>query len=132
MKKYIEKSVLEASIERISISFDIFENIYISFSGGKDSTVMLHLVMNEAIKRNRKVGLFIVDLEAQYADTIKHIQNCVKLYEKHLDIHWFCPELLLRNSVSNFTSFAFAIVPPFNYFSIYPFVILSSTFNSIK
>jgi predicted phosphoadenosine phosphosulfate sulfurtransferase len=102
MKKYIEKSVLEASIERISISFDIFENIYISFSGGKDSTVMLHLVMNEAIKRNRKVGLFIVDLEAQYADTIKHIQNCVKLYEKHLDIHWFCPELLLRNSVSNF------------------------------
>jgi predicted phosphoadenosine phosphosulfate sulfurtransferase len=102
MKKYIDKSVLEASIERISISFDIFENIYISFSGGKDSTVMLHLVMNEAIKRNRKVGLFIVDLEAQYADTIKHIQNCVKMYEKYLDIHWFCPELLLRNSVSNF------------------------------
>lgn len=102
MKKYIDKSVLEASVERISISFDIFENIYISFSGGKDSTVMLHLVMNEAIKRNRKVGLFIVDLEAQYADTIKHIQNCVKMYEKYLDIHWFCPELLLRNSVSNF------------------------------
>lgn len=102
MKKFINKSVLEASIERISISFDIFENIYISFSGGKDSTVMLHLVMQEAIKRNRKVGLFIVDLEAQYADTIKHIQNCVHLYQKYLDIHWFCPELLLRNSVSNF------------------------------
>ena len=102
MKKYINQSVLQASIERISISFDIFENIYVSFSGGKDSTVMLHLVMQEAMKRNRKVGLFIVDLEAQYADTIKHIQNCVNLYKKYLDIHWFCPELLLRNSVSNF------------------------------
>lgn len=102
MKKYINKNVFEASIERISIAFDQFEKLYISFSGGKDSTVMLHLVMSEAIKRNRKVGLFIVDLEAQYSDTIKHITSCVEMYEKYIDLHWICPELLLRNSVSNY------------------------------
>jgi len=35
----------------------------VSFSGGKDSTVMLHLVMDEAIKRGRRVGVFIIDME---------------------------------------------------------------------
>ena len=54
-------NVYEAAQERISWSFDYFEKLYVSFSGGKDSTTMLHLVMKEAIKRNQKVGLFIVD-----------------------------------------------------------------------
>ena len=48
------KSVLIASQDRISYTFDKFEKIYISLSGGKDSTVMFHLVIAEAIKRNRK------------------------------------------------------------------------------
>lgn len=102
MKKYANINVLEAAKRRICKSFDMFERIYISFSGGKDSTVMLHLVMQEAIKRNRKVGVFIVDLEAQYSDTIKHLNQCVKMYYEHIDLHWLCPELLLRNAVSNF------------------------------
>ena len=61
-KKYIQQNVLSASKERIKSIFDDFEKIYISFSGGKDSTVMTHLVMQEAIKRGRKVGLLIIDL----------------------------------------------------------------------
>ena len=48
-KLYNSKSVLQASKERISQVFDHFERIYISFSGGKDSTIMLHLAMEEAI-----------------------------------------------------------------------------------
>jgi predicted phosphoadenosine phosphosulfate sulfurtransferase len=102
MKKYINKTVLEATKERISLAFDEFEKLYVSFSGGKDSTVMLHLVMQEAIKRNQTVGVLIIDLEAQYADTIEHIKECVLMYEKHIDLHWVCAELLLRNAVSNF------------------------------
>jgi predicted phosphoadenosine phosphosulfate sulfurtransferase len=102
MKKYIDQNVLSASKERISKTFDMFEKIYISFSGGKDSTVMLHLVMEEAISRGVKVGLLIIDLEAQYEDTINHINSCVSMYQEHIDLHWFCGELLLRNAVSNF------------------------------
>jgi predicted phosphoadenosine phosphosulfate sulfurtransferase len=102
MKNRISISVLEATKNRISKSFDLFDKLYISFSGGKDSTVMLHLVMEEAIKRKRKVGVLIIDLEAQYNDTIDHINRCVRTYEKHIDLHWFCGELLLRNAVSNF------------------------------
>jgi len=93
---------LEASKDRVSKVFDDFEKIYISFSGGKDSSVMTHLVMEEAIKRDRKVGLLIIDLEAQYADTIKHIEHMVDLYKDHIDLHWVCLPMLLRNAVSNY------------------------------
>lgn len=101
-KRYIEKNVLEASKDRISKIFDNFERYYISFSGGKDSTVMTHLVMDEAIRRNKKVGLLIIDLEAQYSHTIDHIIEMVEKYKDYIDLHWFCGELLLRNAVSDF------------------------------
>ena len=102
MKKTLEISVLEASKNRISKVFDDFERIYISFSGGKDSTVMTHLVLDEAMKRNRVVGLLIIDLEAQYTETIKHIEAIVEQYKENIDLHWICGEILLRNGVSDF------------------------------
>jgi len=63
---------------------------------------MTHLVLDEAIKRNRKVGLLIIDLEAQYSQTISHIEEMVEQYKDHIELHWFCGELLLRNAVSDF------------------------------
>jgi predicted phosphoadenosine phosphosulfate sulfurtransferase len=102
IKKYQQFSVLTATRERIRKVFDDFEKIYISFSGGKDSSVMTHLVLEEAIKRNRKVCLLIIDLEAQYQDTIKHIELMVEQYKDHIDLHWVCVPLLLRNAVSNY------------------------------
>lgn len=101
-KVYLKESVLDAARKRIEKAFDMFERLYISFSGGKDSSVMMHLVMEEAIKRNRKVGVLIIDLEAQYADTIKHIEEMIEEYKDHIDLHWFCGQLLLRNAVSNY------------------------------
>jgi len=41
-------------------------------------------------------------LEAQYADTIAHIEQMVEMYKDNIDLHWFCGQLLLRNAVSNF------------------------------
>jgi predicted phosphoadenosine phosphosulfate sulfurtransferase len=101
-KRYTDISVYKASKDRVSKIFDSFEKVYISFSGGKDSTVMTHLVMDEAIKRGRKVGLLIIDLEAQYKHTIDHVREIVELYKDHIELHWFCGELLLRNAVSDF------------------------------
>ena len=101
-KVYLEISVLDAARQRISKSFDMFERLYISFSGGKDSSVMFHLVAQEARNRNRKIGVLIIDLEAQYRDTIQHIEEMVLMYEDCIDLHWICPELLLRNAVSNY------------------------------
>lgn len=102
IKEYQTYNVLVAARQRIKTVFDEFEKIYVSFSGGKDSTVMLHLVIEEAQKRNVKVGVLIIDLEAQYYDTIKHLENIVELYKDNIDLHWVCLPLLLRNAVSNF------------------------------
>lgn len=101
-KNYILQNVLDASTERVSYIFDHFEKIYISFSGGKDSTVMMHIVMKEAIRRGRIVGVLIIDLEAQYKYTIEHLEEMVEKYRANIDLHWFCGELLLRNAVSDF------------------------------
>ena len=104
MSKKIELdiNVLEAAKIRVSKVFDDFDRIYISFSGGKDSTVMSHLVLEEAKKRGVKVGLLIIDLEAQYKATIDHIEEMIEMYKDNIDLHWFCGELLLRNGVSDF------------------------------
>ena len=102
VKKFQKHSVLSASRERIRRVFDDFDKIYISFSGGKDSSVMTHLVMQEAAKRGRIVGLLIIDLEAQYQDTISHIETMIDMYRENIDLHWVALPLLLRNAVSNY------------------------------
>jgi len=94
--------VLQAARDRVKYTFDHFEKIYVSFSAGKDSSVMLHLVMEEAIKRNRKVGVLLIDLEAQYQLTIKHAEEMFDLYSEHIIPYWVCLPIKLRNSVSNY------------------------------
>ena len=44
MKKYLEKNVYEALQDRLKFIFDNFDNIYVSFSGGKDSGLLLNMV----------------------------------------------------------------------------------------
>jgi len=99
-KHYLPENVLDAAHDRINYTFDNFERIYVSFSAGKDSTLMLHLVMEEAIKRNRKVGVMLVDLEGQYKLTIEHIKNCFEIYKDHIEVYWVCLPIALRNAVS--------------------------------
>jgi predicted phosphoadenosine phosphosulfate sulfurtransferase len=101
-KKYLNINVLDAARQRIAWTFDTFSKIYVSFSGGKDSSVMLHLVMDEAIKRDRKVGVLFVDLEAQYKITIQHIEDMYKHYAHHIESYWVSLPIALRNAVSQY------------------------------
>ena len=104
-KYFLEQNVLQASIDRIKWTFDNFEKVYLSFSAGKDSTVMLHLTMDEAKKRNVKIGLLIVDLEGQYKLTIDHIKACIEEYKDYIDLYWVCLPIHLRNAVSVYEPF---------------------------
>lgn len=102
LKNFTNKNVLTAAKERISKTFDDFEKIMISFSGGKDSSVMFHLVMEEAVLRGRKVGVMLIDFEAQYQNTVDHAKEMFELYRDHIDLHWICLPIKLRNAVSNY------------------------------
>ena len=70
-KKYLQQNVYEALQDRLKLIFEEFDNIYVSFSGGKDSGLLLNLVMDY---RNRyypekTLGVFHQDFEAQYTVT---------------------------------------------------------------
>lgn len=98
-------NVYEAAKQRIEYTFDNFEKVYLSFSAGKDSTVMLHLVADIAREKGKKFGLLMVDLEGQYKVTIDHALKCVEMYKDLIDLHWVCLPIHLRNAVSVYQPF---------------------------
>lgn len=66
-------NVHEAAKARIKTVFDEFDSVYVSFSGGKDSGVLLNLAIDEARSRGRKIGVFHIDYEAQYQMTTDYV-----------------------------------------------------------
>lgn len=102
IRKYQTHDVLVASQRRIATVFDRFDRICVSFSGGKDSAVLLHLMAAEARRRQRRIGLLFIDLEAQYSHTITHVQEMFDRYEDVVDPYWVSLPLRLRNALSQF------------------------------
>lgn len=102
MKIYNDKNVFDAAMERIEFAFDNFENLCVSYSGGKDSTVMIQLVEMVAKKKNKKYDVLFIDMEAQYLMTIEHIKTLKNKLEYIRDFYWVCLPLSLRNAVSVF------------------------------
>ncbi len=107
MKNYLKQNVYDAANERIDYTFKNFERIYLSFSGGKDSGVMLNLVIDYMKKNNikEKIGLLIVDLEAQYQLTIDYIESVIEKNIDYVKPAWVCLPLNLRNATSVFEPF---------------------------
>lgn len=101
-KRKLGISVLEAARERVSFVFEKFPKIFLSFSGGKDSTVMLHLVMEEAKRTNRKIGVLFIDWECQFSLTIRHIEELIEEYSSHIELYWVQLPILTTNGCSVF------------------------------
>lgn len=101
-KVSLDVDVCTAARDRVRWIFDTFPKVCVSFSAGKDSSVMLHLVAEEAERRGRKFGLLLIDLEAQYACTIRHAEECFAEYANLIDPHWVSLPIILRNSVSQY------------------------------
>lgn len=100
-KIYLEKNVLEATYERLEFIFNEFDNVYFSFSGGKDSSVMTQFTTKVAKKLNRKFDILYIDLEGNYKSTRKHVIEISKL-EQIDKFYWVCLPIKLRNAVSQY------------------------------
>lgn len=93
--------VLTAARQRIADIFDNFERICLSFSGGKDSTVMLHLVAEEARNRGRIFSILFIDWEVQYSATIAHVAAMQEEYSDCTECFFHvCLPLTTVNGVS--------------------------------
>ncbi len=96
--EYKDQTVLEAAQSRINRIFDEFENIIVSISGGKDSTVLFNLCYEEAVERDRELGVFFLDQEAEYAATIDQIQHLVS--KPRVTPYWYQVPYDLTNATS--------------------------------
>ena len=94
--------VRTAAEQRIAWVFDRFPKVCVSFSAGKDSSVMLHMVCAEARRRGVKVAVLLIDLEAQYKSTIDHALACYREYADVIEPYWISLPLVLRNAVSQY------------------------------
>lgn len=105
MKKYHEtKNVYEAANERLEFIFKNFDRIYLSFSGGKDSGVMLNLTLDYMRKNkiNKKIGLMTLDNEANYEYSVKFMHSIVEKNLDLLDVYWCCLPITLPCTVSSY------------------------------
>ena len=106
MKKYNDKTVYEAACERIDFIFKNFERVYLSFSGGKDSGVMLNLAIDYIRKNNvqKKLGIMILDNEANYEYSLEFMHRIIGANLDILDVYWCCLPITLPCTVSAYAT----------------------------
>lgn len=104
-RKYnTHKNVYEAVMGRLDFIFKNFPKIYLSFSGGKDSGVMLNLVIKYMRENNikKKIGVMILDNEANYELSLEFMHRILKKNLDILDVYWCCMPVTLPCTVSSY------------------------------
>ena len=96
------KNVYDLSQERLSILFKEFDNVYVSFSGGKDSGVLLNLCIDyiRSHHLDRKLGVFFMDYEVQYTHTIEFVEKILEKNKDVQEVYRICVPFKVRTCTS--------------------------------
>lgn len=107
IRQYQEENVYEALQKRLHFIFQEFDNIYVSFSGGKDSGLLLNLTLDFQKKYypGKRIGVFHQDFEAQYTLTTEYIERTFQRIEKEVEPYWVCLPMATRTALSNYEMF---------------------------
>lgn len=103
MKNFLNENVYEAALNRLHYFLDEFneDEIWLSFSGGKDSTVCLYLLKEVFLLRGiRKLNLLIIDLEGHYREHISFMEEILSSKDIEYNGYWVCLPFNLSNASS--------------------------------
>ena len=101
------QNVYEKALERLDTVFREFDNIYVSFSGGKDSGVMLNLCIDYMRRHGitRKIGVFHLDYEVQYTETLRYLERTFAANGDLLEIYRICVPFKVTTCTSMYQSY---------------------------
>ncbi len=104
LREYEDRNVYETFQDRMKLLFEEFDNIYISFSGGKDSGLLLNLVLDYRNRwyPDRMVGVFHQDFEAQYTVTTEYIERTFERVKNQVEAYWVCLPMATRTALSSY------------------------------
>ena len=100
-------NVYELAVQRLDRVFRDFDNIYVSFSGGKDSGALLNMCI-DYIRRNglkRKIGVYHMDYEVQYAETTKYVERMWADNADVLEVYHVCVPFKVPTCTSMFQTY---------------------------
>ncbi|HBT4924928.1 phosphoadenosine phosphosulfate reductase [Klebsiella pneumoniae] len=89
IRRELDINVLDAALLRLEWIFDTFQKVCLSFSGGKDSSVLFHLAASVARCKGKKFDVLFIDWEAQFSMTIEHIQTMKVRYADVTNHFWW-------------------------------------------
>lgn len=100
-------NVYEATIKRLEQIFQEFDNISVSFSGGKDSGLLLNLCIDYIRKNNlnRKISVLHLDYEAQYQMTTEYVDDVMSSNSDILEVYRVCVPFKVTTCTSMHQSF---------------------------
>ena len=103
-REYMSCNVYEARQQRLRLIFEEFDNIYVSFSGGKDSSLLLNLTLDFRRKYypEKKIGVFHQDFEAQYTVTTEFIERTFERIKDEVEPYWVCLPMATRTALSSY------------------------------
>ncbi len=104
IREYLEQDVYEETQKRLRFIFEEFDNIYVSFSGGKDSGLLLNLVLDfrNANYPDRVIGVFHQDFEAQYTVTSEFVEQTFERIKDEVEPYWVCLPMATRTALSSY------------------------------
>ena len=104
IKQYTGQNVYEALQNRLRFIFEEFDNIFVSFSGGKDSGLLLDLTLDFQKKYypHKKIGVFHQDFEAQYTVTTEYVERTFERIKDKVEPYWVCLPMATRTALSSY------------------------------
>ncbi|MDL2342577.1 phosphoadenosine phosphosulfate reductase family protein [Deinococcus sp. MIMF12] len=96
----VEQDVLTLARERLHVLFERFDHVSVSFSGGKDSTIVLNLALEVARELGRTpLDVVFWDEECIYSENVDYVRRVAA--DPDVALRWMCVPVKHRNACSS-------------------------------